>query len=75
MVVLLLATLVSSRAILPSAHHSDHYLTALGILLMIIDMAGLLFRPGRLYARLGADSIAVMTTYLIGVTGLVFLPS
>ena len=66
---------MSGRAILPSAHHSDLYLTALGILLMIIDMAGLLYRPGRLYARLGADSIAVMTTHLIGVTGLVFLPS
>ena len=74
-VLLLLATLVSGRATLPNAHQSDLYLTALGILLTIIYMAGLLFRPGREDAGLGADNIAVMTTYLIGVTGLVFLPS
>ena len=73
--VLLLATLVSGRATLPNARHSDLYPTTLGILLTIIYMAGLLFRPAREHARLSANSIVAMTIYVIGVAGLVFLPS
>lgn len=72
---LLLATAVSGKAILPNAHNSDLYLTALGALLTLIYMCGLLFRPARQHARLGADSIAVLLVYLLGVAGLAFLPS
>lgn len=72
---LLLATVISGKAILPNAHNSDLYLTALGALLTIIYMAGLLFRPAREHARLGVDSIAVLAVYLVGVVGLAFLPS
>jgi len=74
-VLFLLATLISGKAILPNAHHSDLYLTALAALLTIIYMAGLLFRPAKEHLRLGIDSIAVLTVYLIGVAGLAFLPS
>jgi cation:H+ antiporter len=38
-------------------------------------MAGLLFRPKHQHARLGVDSIAVLVIYLIGVAGLIALPS
>ena len=74
-VLLLLATVVSGKAILPNAHHSDLYLTALAALLTIIYMSGLLFRPAREHARLGIDSIAVLAVYALGVLGLAFLPS
>ncbi|MCU1599490.1 MAG: sodium:calcium antiporter, partial [Frankiales bacterium] len=74
-VLLLLATVVSGKAILPNAHNSDLYLTALGALLTIIYMAGLLFRPAHQHARLGIDSIAVLAAYALGVVGLTFLPS
>ena len=50
-------------------------LTALGALLTIIYMAGLVFRPARQHARLGLDSIAVLAAYLVGVVGLAALPS
>ena len=74
-VLLLLATVISGKAILPNAHNSDLYLTALGALLTIIYMAGLLFRPARQHARLGVDSIAVVGVYALGVVGLAVLPS
>ncbi len=74
-VLLLLATVVSGKAVLPNAHNSDLYLTALGALLTIIYMAGLLFRPAREHARLGIDSIAVLAVYALGVIGLAILPS
>jgi len=38
-------------------------------------MAGLLFRPAKEHARLGIDSIAVLLLYVIGIIGLVALPS
>jgi cation:H+ antiporter len=74
-VLLLLATVISGKAILPNAHHSDLYLTALGALLTIIYMGGLLFRPARERARLGIDSIMVLGVYALGVIGLATLPS
>jgi cation:H+ antiporter len=74
-VLFLLATLVSGKAILPNAHNTDLYLTALGALLTLIYMAGLLFRPATQRARLGIDSIAVLVVYLVGISGLAFLPT
>lgn len=74
-VLFLLATVISGKAILPNAHNSDLYLTALAALLTIIYMAGLLFRPAKEHARLGLDSIAVLALYALGVLGLAFLPS
>lgn len=74
-VLFLLAVLVSGKAVLPNAHASDIYLTALAGLLTLIYMAGLLFRPAREYARLGVDSIAVLGVYVIGIIGLVVLPN
>ncbi len=74
-VLFVLATLITGKAILPNAHNSDLYLTALGALLTIIYMAGLLFRPAKQHARLGIDSIAVLSVYILGVAGLALLPS
>ena len=72
-VLFLPATLISGSAVLPQAHASDVYLTALGILLTIVYMAGLMFRPKRQWARLGPDSIAVVALYVLGIVGLTFV--
>jgi cation:H+ antiporter len=70
-VLFLVATLVSGRAVLPDAQKSDIYLTALGALLTVVYMAGLIFRPQRQIARLGPDSVVVLALYAIGIAGLV----
>jgi cation:H+ antiporter len=69
-VLFLLASLLSGKPVLPSAHNTDIYLTALGVVLTIVFMAGLIFRPRRQYLRMGLDSIAVLVIYLIGIVGL-----
>ncbi len=74
-VLFLLAVLVSGKAVLPNAHAADIYLTGLGGLLTVIYMAGLLFRPAKQHGRLGIDSIAVLVLYVIGVIGLIALPT
>ncbi len=74
-VLFLLAVVVAGKPVLPGAHASDIYLTGLGALLTVIYMGGLLFRPSKQHARLGSDSIAVLGVYLLGIAGLVALPS
>lgn len=70
-VLFLPATLISGSAVLPQARASDVYLTALGILLTVVYMGGLLFRPKRQWAGFGPDSVAVILLYALGVAGLV----
>ena len=72
-VLFLPATLISGSAVLPQAHASDVYLTALAILLTVVYMGGLLFRPQRQWCRLGPDSLAVVVLYAIGIAGLAFV--
>ena len=67
----LLATLLSGSAVLPEAKNTDIYLTALAILLTVVYMFGLLFRPRRQWFRLGPDSLLVVTLYVIGIVGLI----
>lgn len=74
-VLFLLATLVSGKAVLPNAHPADLYLTGLAVLLTLIYMSGLIFRPQRQFARLGVDSVAVLAVYVIGIGGLIFIPA
>jgi cation:H+ antiporter len=72
-VLFLLATVLSGQAVLPRAHHTDIYLTALGGLLTVVYMVGLVFRPQRQWLRMGPDSIAVLILYAVGITGLAFI--
>ena len=72
-VLFLPATVIGGEAVLPAAGRSDIYLTALGAILTIIYMAGLVFRPAKNHARMGVDSIAVIAIYLIGLAGLIAL--
>ncbi|MFJ8360762.1 sodium:calcium antiporter [Streptomyces sp. NPDC093984] len=69
-VLFLLASLISGKPALPAAHHTDVYLTALGIILTVVYMAGLVFRPRRQYARMGVDSVTAVIVYLAGIAGL-----
>jgi cation:H+ antiporter len=72
-VLFVLADLLSGRAVLPQAHDTDIYLTGLGALLTAVYAIGLIFRPSRNVARMGADSLAVLGLYVVGVVGLVAL--
>lgn len=69
-VLFLLATVISGKPVLPAAHDTDIYLTALGIILTVVYMAGLVFRPHRQYARMGIDSVTAVVVYLVGIAGL-----
>ena len=64
------ATLISGEAVLPQAQSTDIYLTALGALLTLVFVTGLLFRPQRRVARMGVDSLVVLLLYAVGVAGL-----
>jgi cation:H+ antiporter len=70
-VLFLLATLLSGKAVLPQAHNTDIYLTALAIVLTLAYTTGLVFRPSTRIARMGLDSLVVLVLYVIGLGGLV----
>jgi cation:H+ antiporter len=70
-VLFLLATLISGKPVLPAAHHTDIYLTALGVVLTAVYVTGLIFRPSRQYLRMGLDSVTVLILYIAGIAGLV----
>jgi cation:H+ antiporter len=69
-VLFLFATLLSGRAVLPTAQATDIYLTGVGMLLTVVYVAGLLFRPARRVLGMGLDSLVVLTLYAAGVAGL-----
>lgn len=69
-VLFLLATLLSGQAVLPQAKNTDIYLAGLGILLTAVYLYGLVFRPRRLWLRMGADSLVVLLLYALGIVGL-----
>ncbi len=69
-VLFVLATLLTGHAVLPDAEGTDIYLTAVAMVLTLVYAAGLLFRPRRRILRLGADSLAVLILYVLGVVGL-----
>ncbi len=70
-VLFLFASLLSGTAALPQAQDTDVYLTALGALLTVVYLVGLIFRPTRRRARMGLDSLAVLVLYALGIAGLV----
>ena len=69
-VLFMLATVLSGKSVLPLAHKTDIYLTGLGILLTIIYICGLMFRPRKQLFWMGVDSFLVIIVYLIGLLGL-----
>lgn len=69
-VLFLAAVLISGKPVLPQAHATDIYLTAVAILLTLVYMLGLIFRPKRKILGMGLDSLVVLVLYLLGVAGL-----
>lgn len=69
----ILVPLISGKVVLPQAQASDIYLTALGALLTVVYLVGLVFRPQRQVLGMGPDSLAVLVLYLLGLVGLVAL--
>ena len=55
---------------LPEAHATDIFLTGVGLLLTVVYIAGLLFRPARRLLGMGVDSLTVLVLYLISLGGL-----
>ena len=74
-VLFLVATVISGKAVLPSANAADIYLTAIGILLTVVYAVGLIFRPTRKIAGMGVDSVTVLALYLVGIAGLFTIAS
>lgn len=74
-VLFLVASLVSGTAVLPQAQDTDVYLTALGIVLTMVYLVGLIFRPTRRVAKMGPDSLVVLVLYGVGIVGLVAIAS
>ena len=70
-VLFLLAGLLSGSAVLPQAQSTDIYLTALGIVLTIVYLWGLITRPHRQLMRMGMDSVTVLVLYAAGIAGLI----
>ena len=70
-VLFLMASILSGSAVLPQAQSSDIYLAGLGILLTVIYMYGLVFRPSRKIIGMGVDTLTVLILYAIGIAGLV----
>jgi cation:H+ antiporter len=69
-VLFLLATLLSGQAVLPQAKNTDIYLGGLGVLLTIVYIFGLIFRPKRQILHMGIDSLVVLLFYIVGIAGL-----
>ncbi|WP_159601069.1 sodium:calcium antiporter [Agromyces humi] len=69
-VLFLVATLITGTAVLPRAGAADIYLTALGALLTLVYVVGLIFRPTRRVLGMGVDSLVVVVLYLVGMVGL-----
>ena len=70
-VLFLVAGLLSGSAVLPQAQATDIYLTALGIVLTVVYLWGLVTRPHRQVWRMGIDSSAVLILYAVGIAGLI----
>ncbi len=70
-VLFLVASLLSGSAVLPQAQDTDVYLTAVGALLTVVYLVGLIFRPSRRIAGMGLDSLLVLVLYALGIAGLV----
>lgn len=69
-VLFLVAVLITGKPVLPQAHATDIYLTALAILLTVTYLLGLVFRPKRKVLGMGTDSLVVLVLYLLGIAGL-----
>ncbi|MCX8007635.1 MAG: sodium:calcium antiporter [Coriobacteriia bacterium] len=64
------ADLVAGAPLLPHAGAANSWLACLGIAVTAIYAAAVIIRPQRTWLRLGADSLLVLATLIVGVAGL-----
>lgn len=74
MVLFFPASLVAGHPILAEGTRPDIYLSALGILVTVIYVGGVIVRPKKQILRMGIDSLLVIIIYILGIIGLLFLP-
>jgi cation:H+ antiporter len=70
----LLADLIASSPVLPTAGRLNSWLASLGVALTAIYTIGVVGRPCRCRARLGPDSLLALVVFALGVTGILALP-
>ncbi len=74
-VLFLVADAISGKPALAAAKASDLWIAGVGVVLTGVYLIGLVLRPQRVRARLGPDSIAAIGLYVLGIAGLLAIPS
>ena len=74
-VLFLVADVIAGKPALASAQASDLWIAGLGVVLTGVYLVGLVLRPQRVRARLGPDSILAIALYVLGIAGLLAIPS
>jgi len=69
----LVADVVAGRPLMPTLGAQNAWLASLGILLTLVYVASIVVRSQKCIVRLGADSIVVISIYVIGILGLASL--
>jgi cation:H+ antiporter len=69
----LMADLIAGRPVLTAAGPANAWLATLGVILSALYAVSIVVRPLRRYARLGADSIAAVAVFSIGIVGLLII--
>ena len=72
-VLFLMADLLAGHPALPTAAKTDQWMAGLGIVVTGIYVLGLVMRPRRKRAGMGADSLAVVALYALGIAGLLLV--
>jgi cation:H+ antiporter len=72
-VLFLVATILSGKAVLPTAQKTDIYLTALAMMLTTVYTCGIIFRTKKKIIGMGIDSFIVLILYCVGLVGLFVL--
>jgi cation:H+ antiporter len=70
-VLFLVADIIATKPVLPTAGNQNAWLAVLGIALTIIYMYGVIIRHEGVFARLGRDSILAVVVFGLGIAGLV----
>jgi cation:H+ antiporter len=74
-VLFLVADVLAGRPALPQAKATDLWIAGLGVVLTGVYLVGLVLRPQRVRARLGPDSLLAVALYVLGIAGLLAIPS
>jgi len=69
----LVADIIAGHSVLQHATPTDVWFASLGVLLTGIYIIGLIFRPRKMYFRMGVDSLLVLALYVGGVIALTFV--